>query len=119
MSFLSPLIIPTKLPFISLTHQAPPATKVGGKAKKKKWSKGKVKDKANNAIVLEKAIYDKIYKEVPTYKLVTVAVLVDRLKVNGSLARVILRALEKEGHLKLVSKHGSQLIYTRATAAVE
>jgi small subunit ribosomal protein S25e len=26
------------------------AAKAGGKAKKKKWSKGKVKDKANNAV---------------------------------------------------------------------
>ncbi|CAG8440778.1 16006_t:CDS:2 [Acaulospora morrowiae] len=91
----------------------------GGKTKKKKWSKGKVKDKANNAVVLDKATYDKLFKEVPTYKLITPSVLVDRLRVNGSLARVAIRVLEKEGLIRKISTHGSQLIYTRATAAID
>ncbi|KAJ3056798.1 hypothetical protein HK097_004062 [Rhizophlyctis rosea] len=89
----------------------------GGKAKKKKWSKGKVKDKANNAVVFDKATHDKLLKEVPTYKLVTPSVLVDRLRINGSLARVAIRELEERGLIRLVSAHGSQLIYTRATKA--
>ncbi|KAJ3039853.1 40S ribosomal protein S25 [Rhizophlyctis rosea] len=89
----------------------------GGKNKKKKWSKGKVKDKANNAVVFDKATHDKLLKEVPTYKLVTPSVLVDRLRINGSLARVAIRELEEKGLIRLVSAHGSQLIYTRATKA--
>ncbi|KAL7753349.1 40S ribosomal protein S25 [Sorochytrium milnesiophthora] len=89
----------------------------GGKNKKKKWSKGKVKDKANNAVVFDKPTYDKLFKEVPTYKLITASVLVDRLRINGSLARLALRELEKKGQIKLVSSHHSQAIYTRATAA--
>lgn len=36
----------------------------GGKAKKKKWSKGKVRDKLNNAVLFDKASYEKLYKEV-------------------------------------------------------
>jgi small subunit ribosomal protein S25e len=35
----------------------------GGKAKKKKWSKGKVRDKLNNLVLFDKATYDKLYKE--------------------------------------------------------
>lgn len=35
------------------------------------WSKGKVKDKANNAVILDKATYDKIFKEVPTFKMIS------------------------------------------------
>ncbi|KAI9295183.1 ribosomal protein S25, partial [Neoconidiobolus thromboides FSU 785] len=58
---------------------------------------------------------DKLMKEVPTYKLITPSVLVDRLRLSGSLARVALRELEKMGHIRLVIHHGSQLIYTRAT----
>ncbi|ORZ35500.1 ribosomal protein S25, partial [Catenaria anguillulae PL171] len=80
-----------------------------------KWSKGKVKDKANNAVTLDKATYDKIYKEVPTWRLITPSVLVDRLRLNGSLARVALKELADKGEIKLVSAHGSQLIYTRST----
>ncbi|ORZ27910.1 S25 ribosomal protein [Lobosporangium transversale] len=82
-----------------------------------KWSKGKVKDKANNAVILDKATYDKLMKEVPTYKLVSPSVLVDRLRINGSLARMAIRELVKQGLIVPVSTHGAQLIYTRATGA--
>ncbi|ORX97659.1 putative ribosomal protein S25 [Basidiobolus meristosporus CBS 931.73] len=80
------------------------------------WSKGKVKDKANNLVVFDQATLDKLMKEAPTYKLITTSVLVDRLRINGSLARVALRELEAKGLISKVSTHGSQLIYTRASA---
>ena len=51
-----------------------PVVKSGGKAKKKKWSKGKVQDKLNNLVLFDKATYDKFCKEVPNYKLITPAV---------------------------------------------
>lgn len=54
-------------------------------------------------------------KEVPTYKLVTPSVLVDRLRINGSLARAAIKDLEAKGLIRLISAHGSQLIYTRST----
>merc|ERR1739844_801944 len=87
----------------------------GGKAKKKKWSKGKVRDKLNNLILFDKATYDKLYKEVPSYKLITPSVVSERLKVRGSLAKQALRELHGKGLIKLISKHSSQMIYTRAT----
>uniref|UniRef100_A0A8C5XJW6 40S ribosomal protein S25 n=1 Tax=Microcebus murinus TaxID=30608 RepID=A0A8C5XJW6_MICMU len=74
-----------------------PVNKSGGKAKKKKWSKGKVRDKLNNLVLFDKATYDKLCKEVPNYTLITPAVL-----------------LSKE-LIKLVSKHRAQVIYTRNT----
>ncbi|KAG9306630.1 hypothetical protein G9A89_004177 [Geosiphon pyriformis] len=95
------------------------SSSTGGKNKKKKWSKGKVKDKANNAVILDKPTYDKLFKEVPTYKLITPSVLVDRLRVNGSLARVAIRELEEKGLIRKISTHGSQIIYTRSTAIVD
>jgi small subunit ribosomal protein S25e len=82
--------------------------------KKKKWSKGKVKDKSNNAVVFDKTTYEKLIKEVPTYKLISPSVLVDRLRINGSLARLAIKDLVSKGLIKVVSTHGSQLIYTRA-----
>ncbi|KAB0365936.1 hypothetical protein FD754_010092, partial [Muntiacus muntjak] len=66
-----------------------PVTKSGGKAKKK-WSKGKQH-------------MTKLCKEVPSYKLITPAVVSERLKIRGSLARAALQEL-------LI-----QVIYTRNT----
>ncbi|KAH6591156.1 hypothetical protein BASA61_005056 [Batrachochytrium salamandrivorans] len=86
---------------------------------KKKWSKGRVKDKANNAVVFDKPTYEKLYKEVPTFKLVTTSILVDRLRINGALARAAIRELETQGLIRKVSSHGSQGIYTRATKGEE
>merc|ERR1712198_163372 len=87
----------------------------GGKAKKEKWSKGKVRDKLNNLVLFDKNTYDKLYKEVPTCKLITPSIVSERLKVRGSLARRALGELEGKGLIKLVSAHRSQIIYTRVT----
>jgi small subunit ribosomal protein S25e len=84
-------------------------------AAKKKWSKGRVKDKANNQVVFDKPTHERLYKEVPTFKLISTSVLVDRLKINGSLARLAIKELEKEGLIKPVVLHGDQIIYTRST----
>jgi len=85
----------------------------GGKsAKKKKWSKGKVKDKAVHAVTLDKATYDRILKEVPTFKFISQSILIERLKVNGSLARIAIRHMEKEGQIKPIVHHSAQLIYS-------
>lgn len=75
-----------------------------------------VKDKANHAVVLDKATSDKLNKDVQSYRLVTVAVLVDRLKINGSLARAALKDLEEKGTIRKVVSHSRGSIYTRAAA---
>lgn len=75
-----------------------------------------VKDKANHAVVLDKATSDKLNKDVQSYRLITVAVLVDRLKINGSLARQALSDLEERGVIKKVVGHSRGSIYTRAAA---
>lgn len=62
-----------------------------------KWSKGKVRDKLNNLVLFDKATYDKLYKEVPNYKLITPAVVSERLKIRGSLARAALLELLSKG----------------------
>merc|ERR1712218_51750 len=87
----------------------------GGKAKKKKWSKGKTRDKLNNLVLFDKATYDKLLKEVPTYKLITPSIVSERLKVRGSPARRALIELMEKGLIKQVVAHSSQTIYTRVT----
>lgn len=64
-----------------------------------KWSKGKVRDKLNNQVLFDKPTYEKLYKEVPQYKLITPAVVSERLKVRGSLARRALIELREKGIL--------------------
>ena len=68
-----------------------------------KWSKGKVRDKLNNLVLFDKATYDKLYKEVPSYKLITPAVVSERLKIRGSLARAALKELQAKGSLQLIA----------------
>ena len=82
-----------------------------------KWSKGKVKDKAANLVLFDEEVYGKLYKEVPKFKLITPSIISDRLKINGSLARHAIKELMAKGSIRLVTKHGSQGIYTRATNA--
>ena len=71
-----------------------------------------VKDKANHAVILDKPTYDKLNKDVQTYRLITVAVLVDRLKINGSLARKALKELVEKGVIKQVVGHSKCTIYS-------
>jgi small subunit ribosomal protein S25e len=71
-----------------------------------------VKDKANHAVILDKATSEKLYKDVQSYRLITVATLVDRLKINGSLARKALADLEEKGQIKKVVGHSKMNIYS-------
>ncbi|ELW47435.1 40S ribosomal protein S25 [Tupaia chinensis] len=91
-----------------------PSEQIWGQGQKE-VSKGKVRDKLNNLVLSDKATDDKLCKEVPDYKLITPAVVSERLKIRGSLARAALQELLSKGLIKLVSKHRAQLIYTRNT----
>merc|ERR1711939_1152684 len=90
-------------------------TKSGASKSKKKWSKGKVREKLNNMVCFDQNTYDRMMKEVATFKLVTPSAISERLKINGSLARRSIKELLKAGTIKLVDKHSNQYIYTRNT----
>merc|ERR1712072_1070290 len=94
-------------------------SKGGAAAKKKKWSKGKVREKLNNLVIFDQATYDRMMKEVATFKLVTPSAISERLKVNGSLARKAIQECLKAGTIKLVDKHSGQYIYTRNSGGDE
>ena len=47
--------------------------------------KQSARDKLNNLVLFDKGTYDKLYKEVPTYKLITPSIVSERLKVGGPL----------------------------------
>lgn len=52
-----------------------------------------------------------------SYRLVTVAVLVDRMKVNGSLARQCIADLEEKGMIKPIVTHSKMKIYSMTASA--
>merc|ERR1712087_50140 len=86
----------------------------GSKGKKKKWSKGKVKEKLANLVMFDKPTYDKLLKEIPKAKLITPSVVSERLRVNGSVAKVAIRHLEEKGLIIHVGeKSAKQMVYTR------
>ena len=85
----------------------------GGKGKKKKWSKGKARDKVDNKVLMSKEQFDRLYSEVPKMKLITVSAVVEKLKVSGGLARRSLRLLANENLIRPVLLSRAQMIYTR------
>ena len=44
----------------------------------------------NNLVLFDKGTYDKLYKEVPTYKLITPSIVSERLKVVLSFKAITL-----------------------------
>merc|ERR1712241_26956 len=94
-------------------HHAAQDPKVQGReGERKKWNKGKARDKLQSQVLFDKSSYEKFQKETPTYKLTTTAVLSDRLKIKGSLARKAIALMEKEGKIQKVSTHHMCSIYT-------
>lgn len=47
----------------------------------------------NNAILFDKTTFEKMLTEVPKYKMITISILSDRLRINCSLARRALAVL--------------------------
>merc|ERR1712106_175884 len=88
----------------------------GGKKSKKKWSKGKSRDKLQNMCPFDKPTYDRVLKEVPNYKVITPSIVSDRMKIRGSLARRAIKELYELKKIKLLVQHSSQMVYTRAIA---
>eukprot|EP00536_Pseudo-nitzschia_multiseries_P003154 jgi/Psemu1/301791/fgenesh1_kg.47_\ len=90
------------------------AAMAGGKGKKKKWSKGKSRDQVDNKVLFSKEQFERFHDEVPKMKLITVSAVVEKLKINGGLARRALRDLEADGKIRPVMISRSQRIYTRS-----
>jgi small subunit ribosomal protein S25e len=89
------------------------AAMAGGKGKKKKWSKGKQRDKVDNKVLFTKEQFDRLNAEVPKMKLITVSAVVEKLKISGGLARRALNQMCEEGAIRAVSVSRAQRIYTR------
>merc|ERR1711998_488942 len=80
------------------------AKQKGGKTKKKSWTKTKVKEKLNNAVFLDDKQFERMLKEVPKILCVTRAVLIEKFKIGGSIARALIKELTKRGLIVAVGQ---------------
>jgi len=83
------------------------------KGKKKKWSKGRVREKKNNAIIFSPVSYETAMKDIPRMKNITTATVSEKLRITGSLAQRFIRKLAKSGHILKVYDSTGFLLYTR------
>merc|ERR1711953_1460634 len=84
----------------SASKSAQAAKLKGAKTKKKTWTKTKVKDKLNNDVFLDQKRFDKIMQEMPKIPCLTRSVVMEKFKVNGSVARGVLRACAATGEIR-------------------
>mmetsp|Transcript_9207 Transcript_9207/g.10678 ORF Transcript_9207/g.10678 Transcript_9207/m.10678 type:complete len:114 (+) Transcript_9207:59-400(+) len=89
------------------------AAMAGGKGKKKKWSKGKNRDKVDNKVLFSKEQWERFNSEVPKMKLITVSTVVEKLKINAGLCRRALNEMADNGEIRAVCVTRAQRIYTR------
>eukprot|EP00462_Mataza_sp_D1_P000804 CAMPEP_0175091696 /NCGR_PEP_ID=MMETSP0086_2-20121207/2045_1 /TAXON_ID=136419 /ORGANISM="Unknown Unknown, Strain D1" /LENGTH=106 /DNA_ID=CAMNT_0016364465 /DNA_START=22 /DNA_END=342 /DNA_ORIENTATION=+ len=89
------------------------AAQSAGKAgKKKRWTKGKLREKRDHRVVLNKVLLDKMTKEIPKKKVITIYNLIEGYKINGSVARRVVRQLEESKAIKPVCTKSGMWIYT-------
>ncbi|ABW97964.1 rps25 (nucleomorph) [Hemiselmis andersenii] len=81
--------------------------------KKKKWSKGKIKEKSNNYVLIDNDIYEKILKEICKNKIITISNLSERFHITSSLSKKILSFLCEKKILKNTQNSTRYGIYTR------
>jgi len=82
-------------------------------SKRKKWTKGKIKEKSNNAVLIDRDGYEKIIKEVCKNKLLTPSNLTDRFHITVSLAKNIFSDLCDKKVLKSVDAATKKTLYTK------
>ena len=86
-----------------------------GKGKKKKWAKVAKREKKNNAVIFDEALFKKMMEETPRkLRVITVSTVSEQFKITASLARRAIKELVKAGSIKLVLNHSSFGIYTKA-----
>ncbi len=92
-------------------------SKGGAKGKKKSWTKVKVKEKLNNAVYLDEKQYERMLKEVPKILCITRAVLSEKFKVGGAVARALIKDLYKKNLIRPIGdQHHSFDLYMGSQA---
>ena len=83
-----------------------------------KWTKGKAKEKVDHAVFVDKATYEKLITGIPKIgKHVSVSQVIEKFKVVGSIARLVLKQLSDSGALKATEQHSKQGLFTPVAVA--
>ena len=61
----------------------------------------------NNAVILDSKLYDRITKEAPKFLVITVSEMVNKFKINGSVARKMIRELHSKNLIRQVGDHNA------------
>jgi len=89
------------------------AALAGARSKKKKWNKSKSKEKLNSKVLFDEDSFTRFQTEVPKMKVIHPSALVEKFKINFSLARAALEQMVESGKIAVVEKHNNQQIYTK------
>ena len=68
----------------------------------------KVKDKLNNDVFLDEKRFQKVSQEIPKILVITRSALMEKFKVNGSIARALIKQLARDGTIKQVGEHSAK-----------
>ena len=68
-----------------------------------KWTKGKTKEKSEHAVFVDKETYDRLLTSIPKIgKHISVSAVIEKYKIVGSIARILLKTLEKNGVIRSI-----------------
>ena len=79
------------------------------KGSKKKWSKGKVKEKRNFDVFVSPTVMKDMEKEIPKMRLVTPAIVAERFKIVASVSRKVIRHFASIDKIKPLDAQCQQL----------
>ena len=82
---------------------------------KKKWCKGKLREKLENKPLFSEETYERLYKEIPNLRCITPSVVSERLKITVSLAKQGLEELCSKGLIVKVVSSSKLMVYTKAS----
>ncbi len=71
----------------------------------------------NNAVFIDQKAYEKIVKEAPRILTLTVSSVVDKFKINGAVARKVLRDLHSKGLIRQCGEHNAHFTLYSGTQA--
>ena len=85
-----------------------------------KWTKGKAKEKVDHAVFVDKATYERLITGIPKLgKHISLSQVIEKFKVVGSIARLVLRHLVDSGAIKSSETHSKQGLYYPVAVAAE
>lgn len=85
-----------------------------------KWTKGKAKEKVDHAVFVDKATYERLLTGIPKLgKHISASQVIEKFKVVGSIARLVLKQLADSGAIKSTEQHSKQGLFTPVAVAAE